>query len=105
MPAEDQDPLFLDQARQIGDQSERDRLRTVLDFDLAAGQEAVSIPQLLWNNDPSETIHHCFHWHTLLPWFNAKWHLSMAKRSKGSACALRQNGKVFAPILLASGRG
>jgi hypothetical protein len=79
-PAEDQDPLFLDQARQIGGHSERDRPRAVLDLDLAAGQEAVPVTQLLWNNDPSETIYCSFH------------------------SAPRQDGEVFSPILLPSGR-
>ena len=56
-PAEDQDPLFLHQSRQIRKDMQNDCLRRVLDLNLAARDKPVPIPYLLRHDDPAEPIH------------------------------------------------
>ena len=58
---EDKDTFLLEQARQISEDTQDDRISGVLDLQFAAREEPMSIPYLLGDDYPTEPVHGCFH--------------------------------------------
>jgi len=58
---EDKDTFLLDKARQIGEDTQNDRISGVLYLQFAAREEAMPIPYHLGDDYPTEPVDCCFH--------------------------------------------